>query len=487
MASDDPHHATHEPGTDPGATSPGEGQALDPGSCGTLQPSNGFTGVILDSVADGVFTVDRHWRITSFNRMAGQITGVEREFAIGSLCHTVFRSSVCESGCALRETMRTGRNITCKAIYIVRPDGQSVPISISTAVLRDPRGEVVGGVETFRDLTLVEQLRGTLVDESSFHQIVSRSHRMRRIFSILPDIARSESTVLVLGHSGTGKELVARAVHDLSPRRDGPMVVINCGALPDTLLESELFGYRKGAFTDARADKPGKFALARGGTLFLDEVGDVSPALQARLLRVLQDRTYEPLGDTRTHHADVRIVAATNKDLRQMMADGRFREDLYYRLSVVELELPDLADRKEDVPLLANHLLDQLRRVQPKDIIGISDEVMAILLRYPFPGNVRELKNIIEYAFVLCPGGLLLPDHLPERLNPGARPGGETAGKARPPGPPRGTELVEMERRLIRETLERNGFHRKRTAHELGISKTTLWRKIKKYGIQVPT
>ncbi len=440
-----------------------------------------FTEVILDSVADGVFTVDGQWRITSFNRAAEEITGVSREFAQGQRCHDVFRSSICEAGCALKETMETGHNISGKAIYIIRPDGKSVPISISTAVLRDESGEVVGGVETFRDLSVVEQLRGKLVQDSSFHDIISRSHRMKRIFSILPDIARSDSTVLIQGPSGSGKELVARAIHDLSPRREGPLVAINCGALPDTLLESELFGYKKGAFTDARADKPGKFALARGGTLFLDEVGDVSPALQARLLRVLQEKVYEPLGDTRTHEADVRIVAATNKDLPALMEQGQFRQDLFYRLSVVEITLPDLASRPEDIPLLADHFLHQLGRLQGKEVLGFSEEVMAVLLQHRFPGNVRELKNVVEYAFVLCPGGLIQLEHLPERLTGSQRHTGDS-GQAAP-----GLKLASAEQRLITEALERNDYRRLDTARELGISKTTLWRKIKKYKIRVPT
>ena len=440
-----------------------------------------FTEVILDSVADGVFTVDGQWRITSFNRAAETITGVSREFALGSRCHTVFRSSICETGCALRETLETGNNISGKAIYIVRPDGESVPISISTAALRDESGEVVGGVETFRDLSVVEELRSKLIQKSSFHDIISRSHRMKRIFSILPDIARCDSTVLIQGPSGSGKELVARAIHDLSPRRDAPLVAINCGALPDTLLESELFGYRKGAFTDARTDKPGKFALAQGGTLFLDEVGDVSPALQARLLRVLQEKVYEPLGDTRTHEADVRIVAATNKDLTALMEQGQFRQDLFYRLSVVELMLPDLASRQEDIALLADHFLHQLCLQHGKEVVGFSEEVMALLLRHRFPGNVRELKNIVEYAFVLCPGGLIQLDHLPDRLICGDE-GSGAGGQAMAPE----LNLASAEQRLITEALERNDYRRLATARELGISKTTLWRKIKKYGIKVP-
>ncbi len=447
-------------------------------------PAAEFTQVILDSVADGVFTVDHEWQITSFNRAAEEITGVPQEFALGSLCHTVFRANICETGCALRETLRTGKSLVNKAVYIIRPDGTSLPISISTAVLRGADGEIVGGVETFRDLSAMEQYRRELVRGNAFQNILSRNHRMRRIFAILPEIARADSTVLIQGPSGSGKELVAHAIHDLSPRREGPLVVINCGAPPDTLLESELFGYKAGAFTDVKHDKPGKFALARGGTLFLDEVGDVSPALQARLLRVLQEKVYEPLGDTKSRTADVRIVAATNKDLQELIRKKQFRSDLFYRLSVVEISLPDLRSRIEDVPLLANHFLQQLCKRQGKDILGISDEVLATLLRYDFPGNIRELKNIIEYAFIFCPGGLLLPEHLPERLAQGA-PGASVASSDEASDQER-LKLSDAEAQLILEALQRNNFQRVKTAKELGISKTTLWRKIKQYAIAIP-
>ena len=441
-----------------------------------LRPN--FTEVILDSIADGVFTVDRQWLITSFNRAAEEITGIDAEHAVGCPCHTVFRASICETGCALRETMATGERVVDKEISIVRPDGQRVPISISTAVLRDEQGHMVGGVETFRDLSAYMELRERLIQGSSFQDIISRDHEMRRLFSILPDIASSESTVLIQGPSGTGKELVARAIHDLSPRRNGPLVVVNCGAMPDTLLESELFGYKAGAFTDAKRDKPGKFALASGGTIFLDEVGDVSPALQTRLLRVLQERVYEPLGDTRPRKADVRVVAATNRNLMEMMEKGRFREDLFYRLSVVELCLPPLADRKEDIPLLAEHFVKRLRKQRSKEISGVSDEAMAVLLLHDFPGNVRELENVIEYAFILCPGGRIRPEHLPDRLG-----GQRYRARDRSSAERSGGTIEEMEARLIAETLERNGFKRLKTASELGISKSTLWRKMKRYGI----
>jgi len=279
--------------------------------------------IILDSIADGVFTVDRDWRITSFNRAAERITGIERREALGRHCWEVFRANICEADCALRRTMETGKPLVNRTVHILNSRGDSVPVSISTAVLRDERGEIIGGVETFRDLTVVEELRKQLHGKYSFADIVSKSPRMQVVFEILPVVAESNSTVLIEGESGTGKELVARAIHNLSPRRDKPMIAVNCGALPDTLLESELFGYVAGAFTDARKDKPGRFALAEGGTLFLDEIGDVSPAMQVRLLRVLQEREYYPLGAAKPVRADVRVIAATNRNLERLVEEGR--------------------------------------------------------------------------------------------------------------------------------------------------------------------
>ncbi len=433
---------------------------------------------ILDSIADGVFTVDAEWRITSFNWAAEEITGVPRAEAIGRRCCDVFRASICETDCALRRTMETGKPIVNKAIYIVDAEGERVPISISTALLKDDAGRVIGGVETFRDLSLVEELRKELDGRHVFEDIVSRSHRMQQLFDILPEVARSNSTVLIEGESGTGKELFARAIHNLSPRRRKRLVTVNCGALPDTLLESELFGHKAGAFTDARRDRKGRFALADGGTIFLDEIGDVSPALQVRLLRVLQDGSYEPLGGTEPLTADVRVITATNKNLDELVAQGRFRQDLYYRINVVRLALPPLRERKEDVPLLVEHFITHFNRLREKDVTGLSPEVFAILMEHDYPGNVRELENIIEHAFVLCPGGMIEPHHLPEQLRPPGAEGPQLARGA--------TTLKQIEARFIRDALARNNWNRLATARELGIHKSTLFRKIKSLGIQLP-
>jgi PAS domain S-box-containing protein len=385
-------------------------------------PVPGLNRVILDSVADGVFTVDPDFRITSFNRAAEEITGVPRDEAIGSLCCDVFRTTVCETACVLREAMAAETPIVNRAVSMVRADGQRVPISVSASTLRGDDGRVLGGVETFRDLTLVEELRLELHKKTTFHHIVARSPAMLEMFEILPEAARSGSTILVEGPSGSGKELVARAVHDLSPRRDGPFVPVNCGAIPETLLESELFGVVRGAFTGATRDRRGRFAAASGGTLFLDEIGELPKTLQVRLLRVLEDGTYTPLGSNETLRADVRVVAATNRDLEELMRENAFREDLFYRLAVVRFRLPPLKDRPEDVPLLIDHFVPRLARIAGKDVVGVSEEALALLLDHDWPGNVRELKNAFEHAIVLCPGGLIRPEHLPASLRRAGAP-----------------------------------------------------------------
>jgi PAS domain S-box-containing protein len=430
--------------------------------------------MILNSVADGVFTVDDKFIITSFNRAAHEITGVPVTEAIGKPCCEVFRAEICEAHCALKQTILTAKPVANQAVFVLRADGQRVPISISTAVLKDDQGRVLGGVETFRDLTLVEALRKEVEKSFSFEDIISRNEKMREIFNILPDVATSDSTILIEGESGTGKELMAKAIHNLSRRRNKPLVTVNCGAIPDTLLESELFGYKAGAFTGANRDKPGRFAQADGGTIFLDEIGDVSPALQVRLLRVLQDGSFHPLGGTQTLRSDVRVLAATNRDVRAMVQEGKFREDLFYRIQVFRLSLPPLRERKEDIPLLAQHFVDRLNRVKGKDISGLSREALASFMRYDWPGNIRELENAIEHGFILCHGGLIYLRHLPPPVREVVEHHGDL---------PSGLTLAEIEARVIREALVRNEGRKIATAAELGIDKTTLWRKIKRLGI----
>jgi len=432
---------------------------------------------ILDSVNEGVFTVDLHWRITAFNKAAELITGVSRDGAIGSPCCDVFRTNICETDCALRRTLTNGQPIINATAHIISRDGKRVPIRISTALLKNEEGAVIGGVETFQDLSQVEQLQKELQAKYTCEDIIGRSPAMLRLFEILPQIAASSSTVLIEGPSGTGKELFARAIHNLSERKRKRFVAINCAALPDTLLESELFGHKAGAFTDAKRDKPGRFSLADGGTVFLDEIGDISPAMQVRLLRVLQERVIEPLGGVQTIQVDVRIVAATNKDLAALVRAGTFREDLYYRVRVIHLKLPSLSQRREDIPLLLNHLITRFNHLQGKDIAGVSDEVMARLMEHDYPGNVRELENIIEQAFVLCRGSVIELNHLPPELRPATTAGRDESHPM---------SLQAMERFLISETLQRHKGNRKAAARDLGVNVSTLYRKIKELGIESP-
>jgi PAS domain S-box-containing protein len=437
---------------------------------------SGFFKVILSSIADGVFTVDEDWKITSFNKAAEEITGVPEGEAIGSYCCDVFKASICEIDCALRQTMEKGVPVINKSIYIINAGGRRIPVSISTAILKNKKGEIIGGVETFRDLSMVEQLRKELHKKYTFEDIVSKSPRMRSIFDLLPPIASSDSTVLIEGESGTGKELIATAIHNLSGRRDEPLVIVNCGALPDTLLESELFGYKAGAFTDAKKDKAGRFALAGKGTIFLDEIGDISKALQVKLLRVLQDNSFEPLGSVESEKSEARIIAATNKNLKRQVEEGKFRRDLYYRVNVVRIEIPPLRKRKEDIPLLVDHFMHKFNRLKSKEISAISPEAMRILMSIDYPGNVRELENIIEHVFALSSDKIIKPEHLPSELL--------DLNAGRVENEPK--EFGELEKRYILDTLRRNNWHRNKTARELGIDKSTLYRKMRKYGIESP-
>ena len=437
--------------------------------------------LILDSIADGVFTVDRNWHITSFNRAAEEITGWSKNDAMGKSCSEIFHSSICGKNCAIAESLYSGAPVANRSITIQNHQGDRIPISISAAPLTDPDGNIIGGVETFRDLTTITSLRKQLSQKYTFDEIISKAVSMQRLFKIMPEIARSPSTALILGESGTGKELVARALYNASERSDKPFIIVNCGALPETLLESELFGYKAGAFTDARKDKKGRFAAAEGGTLFLDEIGEIPGSVQVKLLRVLQEKVYEPLGSNTPVKADVRIITATNRDLQAQVNKGEFREDLFYRLNVVKINLPPLRERKEDIPLLVDHFVKKYSAQQGKDIVGISAPALSILMRYDYPGNIRELENIIEYSFILCEGGYIQPEHLPEPFAPGSIEEGAASSTGNGP-----QSLEQVEHQAVEMALERNKWKKMATCRELGISKDTLRRKIKKYGINNP-
>lgn len=436
--------------------------------------------MILDNIGDGVFTVDTRWKITSFNRAAEKITGVTAAEALGKSCSDIFHASICGETCAIAHSMCTGKPESSRCISIRTKEDKKVPVSICAAPIYDGKGNLVGGVETFRDLRVVNYLQQRLFRRNSMADILSKSPIMRKIFTILPLVAQSASNVLILGESGTGKELVARALHDMSLRSKGPFVAVNCGALPDTLLEAELFGYKAGAFTDAKQDREGRFAAAAGGTMLLDEIGDISPAMQVKLLRVLESKTYEPLGSSRPCQSDVRIIAATNQDLEQAVQTGSFRGDLFYRLNVVKLSLPPLRERMEDLPLLVDHFVQKLDMDKGRDIGGVSEEALRTLMLHDYPGNIRELQNIIEYAFILCPGGMIKPEHLPAPFSP--RETDDTGGAFFLEPLP----LAEIEKLAVTAALDRNNWRRMATCRELGITKDTLRRKISSYRIPPP-
>jgi PAS domain S-box-containing protein len=435
-----------------------------------------YAEVMFNSIPHGIFTVDERCRITQFNRAAERITGWKRDHVLGRSCADIFRSESCAKGCMLQDSMGRGEAHRDQETTILRRDGRPVLVAVSTSALKDGGGRLMGGVEMFRDLSDIAELRRRLHGTYTCEDIVTKSAAMRGVRELLPLVARSDSTVLIEGEPGTGKELVARAIHSLGPRRRKPFVAVNCGAIPETLVESELFGHVRGAFTDAKRDKPGRFAMARGGTLLLDEVGELSPAVQVKLLRVLQEREFTPLGAVEAVKADVRILAATNRDLAVEVMNRRFRQDLYFRLNIVRVSLPPLRSRSEDIPLLVEHFIARFNAVQGRRIQGISTHAMSRLMSYSFPGNVRELENAVEHAFVVCGTNTIEADDLPLHIV------GQVATPAPPPTSSVGP-LEEAEGRAIRDALERHGGRRGLAAADLGVSRNTLWRKMKRHGI----
>jgi transcriptional regulator with PAS, ATPase and Fis domain len=374
----------------------------------------------------------------------------------------------------LRRTIETQSPLSNMPVHIYRADKKRIPINVSTALLQDVEGRVVGGVETFQDISAIKELQKALRRQHSFEDIVSKNPRMIKIFSLLPQVAESGSTVLIQGASGTGKELIARAIHNHSPHREGPFVAVNCGALPDTLIEAELFGYKAGAFTDARKDKPGRFALAQNGTIFLDEIGDISPAVQVRLLRVLQQKVYEPLGSGKPVPTNARVIAATHRRLEDLVKAEKFRDDLYFRINVFRILLPPLSERRQDIPLLVDHFIERFNHQKGRSVAAVSREAMSTLMLHDWPGNVRELENAVEHAFVLCRNDLIRLEDLPEHLHP--------VGNA--VAVSNGMTLLDVEKAAILQALQRNRGKKVATARELGIDKNTLRRKMIRLAIR---
>ncbi len=430
---------------------------------------------LINNIPLGIIRVDTDLNINFINASAMTILGINRADAIGRNCTDIMHNELCKEACPLQQTISTGKPIINKTVCI-RPHNKRFPISINTAVLRDSQGNIYGAIESFRDLTPAVQVKNEYRENYFFENMFGRSNAMQKLFDLIRIVAQSDSTVLIEGESGTGKELIARAIHSQSKRKNKPLITVNCSALPETLLESELFGYIAGAFTDAKKDKKGRFALADGGVLFLDEIGELSPMLQVKLLRVLQEKKYEPLGSTKSINADVRIITATNKNLERLVRDKVIREDFYYRINVIKIEPPPMRERKEDIPWLVEYFIDKLNKIYHKHIEEISPYALRQLMDYDFPGNVRELENIIEHAYVLCPGGIIKEEHLPDKFhNKSAVPAIEIA-----------SNMKELEAVFLISVLKKNNWSRKNTAKELNINPSTLHRKLKKLGVKPP-
>ncbi|MGM0427745.1 MAG: sigma-54 interaction domain-containing protein [Thermodesulfobacteriota bacterium] len=436
----------------------------------SLPPTHCCT--IIENIAEGVLTIDLEKTITYFNPAAEAITGFSPTEAIGQKCFDIFRADICEKDCPFDRNLASGSPVLHPRATLIDKSGREVRVNTSTSLIKDEAGCIVGGVRIFSDLSEIEALRRSLNRSFTHEDIVGRHPRMKEILSFLPDIAESESAVLIEGPTGSGKELIARAIHHLSPRKEGPFIAVNCAALPETLLESELFGYNKGAFTGAAKNKPGRFSLADKGTLFLDEISSTSPSFQADLLRILEGGEFTPLGDTRTLKSDFRLVTATNLELHKRVQDAKFREDLYYRLNVVKISVPPLRDRKEDIPLLIDHFIRKFNLLKGRSIEGVTPEVIAFLLEHPFPGNIRELENIVEYAFITCKGARIGMEHLSRDLVKGQKDQGRLLSADE-----------EEEAGKIRTILKECRQNRSKAARVLGMSRSTLWRKMKKYSL----
>ncbi len=433
---------------------------------------------IFNSNIEGTFTIDNDWTVTSFNTSAEKITGYKKTEAIGKKCWEIFNSPICRNGCHMEQTIQKGKAMVGNELEIVHKNGKKIPIRVNSNILINSRNEKIGAIETFLDISELKNLSAHLNDFFKFENIVGRNKEIKQIISVLESVSQTDSTVLITGESGTGKELAARAIHLNSPRKAGPFIAVNCSAFVESLIESELFGHEKGAFTGAVKTKIGKFELAQGGTLFLDEIGDLSIAVQTKLLRVLETREFERVGGNKLIKMGARIIAATNKNLLDEIDAGRFREDLFYRINVINIHLPPLRERMDDLPLIINHFIESFNKKFNKNIKQFSSSAFDILMEYNWPGNIRELENVIEHCFVLCNGDIIQVDCLPKRL----REQKPKTSNANIQNYKKG--FIDAERELIISVLKKNNYNKTKTAEELNINHSTLWRKMKKLEIK---
>ena len=438
---------------------------------------------IIDTMKEGLLVVNPEGTIIAVNPAAEALTGYSAQELIGSSCRVldctgcvIYGDGPGEKWCKLfQEGM-----VKAKKCLITHKDHRSVSVVKNATVLRGPDGRIIGAVETLTDISdFVRQqeeimaLRKTLDLSDNYFGILGKSAPMQRLFEMIESVAQSDAPVIINGQSGTGKEMVARAIHWASPRQDKPFVKVSCAALNENLLETELFGHVKGAYTGADRSRVGRFEAAHGGSIFLDEIGDIPPATQVKLLRVLEEKEIERVGDHTPIPVDVRIITATNKNLEDLVARGAFREDLYFRIHVFPLTIPPLRERPEDIPIIIQHFVEQNHATSGKKIAGLSPEAVARLTSYTWPGNVRELRNAIEYALVLCPGGEIGAHHLPHKIAP--------ARDCLPPAEP----LEARERDELVQVLRQVGGNQSAAARQLGVSRVTVWKRMKKHHIDL--
>lgn len=432
---------------------------------------------IFNSNIEGIFTIDDDWNVTSFNAAAEKITGYKINEAIGKKCWQIFNSQICRNGCHMEQTMKNGKPTIANELEIINKHGNRIPIRVNSAILRNDKNEKIGAVETFLDISEIKNLAEHLNERFKYENIVGKNKEIKHIINVLESVAQTDSSVLITGESGTGKELAARAIHLNSHRRTGPFTAVNCSAFAESLIESELFGHEKGAFTGAIKSKVGRFELANGGTLFLDEIGDLSVTIQTKLLRVLETREIERVGSNKPIKIDTRIIAATNKNLEREIESGRFREDLYYRVNVMNIQLPPLRERKDDLPILVNYFIEKFNVKFERNIKHFSSSSFDILIDYNWPGNIRELENVIEHCFVLCSSDIIQIEHLPKRLRESDLTNQENRTDNNL------NHIQNVERDIIIQTLKKYSGNKSKTAEELSIHPTTLWRKMQKFGI----
>jgi sigma-54 dependent transcriptional regulator, acetoin dehydrogenase operon transcriptional activator AcoR len=419
---------------------------------------------ILDNLKEGIIAHDLERRIFFFNAEAERITGYSRYEVMGRDCHDVFEAPFCGRHCSFCGEAPVTAEHVAYPLNVATKQGELRRVEFSATMMRDERGELVGVLAAFNDVTELRELQRRSAEVNRFSNIIGGDPKMRSVYQQIVEVAQYDFPVHLFGETGTGKELVANAVHNESRRAGAPFVPINCGALPEGLIESELFGHVKGAFTGAIRDKKGRFELADGGTVFLDEVADLPKSLQVKLLRFLQEGTVEKVGGERIIAVNVRVISATNKDLRKEVQRDAFREDLFYRLNVIPIYIPALRERPNDIPLLATHFMQQVAERSGRAMPAIGDAAMSLLMDYPWPGNVRELQNAVQFAIVRCNGKMVTPGDLPMEL------------RALDPNPMRTERFRKLDLQAVRDALVKTGGNKAGAARVLGVGRATLYR-----------